>query len=182
MLNDLFKDLYDFQGKKIEKIDKFIKNIKLDDFNKLLYLDFSLNLRYDLLIKMDIATMSNSLEGRSPFLSKYFLETAFKIDKSLKIRNFKTKYILRKLASKYLDEKVVNAKKRGFEVPLTKWVNGEMRDMIMDYLNNGFYKNFVDEKLVDKIINRKINIPEDKRAKILYLLFTLEVGRKECVQ
>ena len=175
MLNDLFEDLYYFQGKKIEEIDKFIRDVNLDDFNKLLYLDFSLNLRYDLLVKMDIATMSNSLEGRSPFLSKYFLESAFKIDKFLKIKNFKTKYILRKLASKYLDEKIVNAKKRGFEIPLTKWVNGEMKEMIMDYLNNGFYKNFVDEKLVDKIINRKINIPEDRRAKILYLLFSLEV-------
>ena len=122
--------------------------------------------------------MSNSLEGRSPFLSKYFLETAFKIDKSLKIKNFKTKYILRKLATKYLDEEVVTAKKRGFEIPLTRWVNNEMRDMIMGYLNYGFYKNFVDKNLVDKIINRKIDIPEDKRAKILYLLFTLEVWKK----
>jgi len=182
MLNDLFEDLYDFRGEKIEKLDKLIKSIKLDDFNKLLYLDFSLNLRYDLLVKMDIATMSNSLEGRSPFLSKYFLENAFKIDKSLKIKNFKTKYILRKLASKYLDEKVVNAKKRGFEIPLTRWVNGEMKEMIMDYLKYGFYKNFVDNKLVDKIINKKLNIPEDKRAKILYLLFTLEVWRMGCVR
>ncbi len=175
MLNDLFEDLYEFKSKKIEKIDDFIKSLKPDNFNKLLYLDFVLNLRYGLLMKMDIATMSNSLEGRSPFLSKYFLETAFKIDRSLKIKNFKTKYILRKLATKYLDEEVVNAKKRGFEIPLTKWVNNDIKDMIMDYLNYGFYKNFVDESLIDKIINRKINIPEDKRAKILYLLFVLEV-------
>ena len=175
MLNDLFEDLYEFNGEKINEIDTFIKSVKLNNFNKLLYLDFVLNLRYGLLMKMDIATMSNSLEGRSPFLSKYFLEFAYKINRSLKIKNFKTKYILRKLAEKYLDEKVVKAKKRGFEIPLTKWVNNEMKDMIMDYLNYGFYKNFVDVSLIDKIINRKINIPEDKRAKILYLLFTLEV-------
>ena len=175
MLNDLFEDLYEFRGEKIEEIDKFIKSINLDNFNKLLYLDFSLNLRYDLLVKMDIATMSNSLEARSPFLSKYFLETAFRIDKSLKIKNFKTKYILRKLASKYLDKEVVTAKKRGFEIPLTRWINNEMREMIMDYLNYRFYRNFVDENLVEKIINRKLVIPEDKRTKILYLLFSLEV-------
>ncbi len=175
MLNDLFEDLYEFNGKKIKEIDKFIKSIPLDNFNKLLYLDFIVNLRYGLLMKMDIATMSNSLEGRSPFLSKYFLETAFKIDKSLKIKNFKTKYILRKLAKKYLDNEVVNAKKRGFEIPLTKWVNNDMKDMIMDYLNYGFYKNFANSNLIDKIIDRKIDIPEDKRAKILYLLFSLEV-------
>jgi len=182
MLNDLFENLYQFKSKKIDEINNFINSTKLDNFNKLLYLDFVLNLRYDLLVKMDIATMSNSLEGRSPFLSKYFLETAFKIDKSLKIKNFKTKYILRKLATKYLDNEVVTAKKRGFEIPLTKWINNEMKDMIMDYLNYGFYKNFVNGDLIDKIIYRKIDIPEDKRAKILYLLFTLEVWRKKCVQ
>ena len=182
MLNDLFEDLYEFSSKKIDEIDNSIKSLRFDDFNKLLYLDFSLNLRYDLLVKMDIATMSNSLEARSPFLSKYFLETAFRIDKSLKIKNFKTKYILRKLASKYLDNEVVTAKKRGFEIPLTRWVNNELKEMIMDYLQYGFYKNFVDKSLVDKIVQRKIEIPEDKRAKILYLLFTLEVWRKECAQ
>ena len=181
ILNDLFEDLYNFSGNKIKKIDKVIESIKLDNFNKLLYLDFGLNLRYDLLVKMDIATMSNSLEARSPFLSSYFLQNAFKIDKSLKIKNFQTKYILRKIAKKYLDKEVVEAKKRGFEIPLIKWVNNELKDVIMDYLQYGFYKNFIDSSLVDKIIYRKIGIPEDRRAKILYLLFALEVWKQKCV-
>ena len=175
LLNDLFIDICKFESKKIDKIDDFIKKIKLDNFDKLLYVDFELNLKKDLLVKMDIATMSNSLEGRSPFLSKYFLELAPRIDKNLKINKFTTKFILRKLAEKYLPAELINAPKRGFEIPLTKWVNEDLKDIIMAYIDNGFYKNFISEKLVKNIINRKLKIPEDRRAKILYLLFTLEV-------
>ena len=176
MLNDLFIDYYDIN---IESLDNFIRNIKFDNFEKLLYLDFILNLRYNLLVKMDIATMSNSLEGRSPFLSKYFLETVPRFDKSFKVRGLKTKFILRELAKKYLPKELVNAPKRGFEIPLIEWINGELRDIVMDYLKNGFYKNFMDEKLIKSIIDRKIEISEEKRAKILYLLFSLEVWAYE---
>jgi asparagine synthase (glutamine-hydrolysing) len=174
LLNDLFEDIYEFN---LPTIEKFINSIKLDFFEKMMYLDFKLNLP-GLLMKMDIATMSNSLEGRSPFMSKYFLELAPKLDKNFKINKTTTKYILRELAKKYLPNELITAPKRGFEIPLTNWVNSELNDIIMDYLNYGFYKNFIDEKVVKNIIERKISIPEDKRAKILYLLFALEVWRK----
>jgi asparagine synthase (glutamine-hydrolysing) len=178
LLNDLFVDIYRFESEKIEKIDKFIKEIKLDNFEKLLYADFELNLKEDLLVKMDIATMSNSIEGRSPFLSKYFLELAPKLDKTFKINKTYTKFILRELAKKYLPNELITAPKRGFEIPLTNWVNNELNEIIMDYLNHGFYKNFIDERVIKNIIEKKMKIPEDRRAKILYLLFTLEVWRK----
>ena len=171
LLNDLFEDIYEFN---LPKIEKFIESINLNEFEKMLYLDFKLNLP-QLLMKMDIATMSNSLEGRSPFLSKYFLELAFRLDSKFKINKTTTKYILRELSKKYLPNELITAPKRGFEIPLTSWVNNELNDIIMDYLSYGFYKNFIDEKIVKDIIERKIKIPEDKRAKILYLLFALEV-------
>ena len=177
LLNDLFEDICDFDNEKIQNLDKMIKNLKLNSLDKLMYLDFILNLKEDLLVKMDIATMANSLEGRSPFLSKYFLEYAPRLKNRYKIHFFTTKYALRCLAKKYLPQEVVNAKKRGFEIPLADWVNGELKDIVMDYLNYGFYKNFIDEKLVKNIIERKINLPEEKRAKIIYLLFSLEVWR-----
>ena len=121
--------------------------------------------------------MSNSLEGRSQFLSKYFLEIAPRMKD--KINKTTTKYILRNLAKKYLPQEVVNAPKRGFEIPLINWVNGELEEIIREYLKNGFYKNFLDEKEVQNIIDRKVKISEEKRAKILYLLFSLEVWKKD---
>ena len=177
--NILLNDLFDLKGKKIDEIDKFIKNLNLDPLSKILYLDFIYNLRYGLLIKMDIATMQNSLEARSPFLSKYFLELAPRIDNNLKIKGLTTKYILREISKKYLPNELVTAKKRGFEIPLVKWVNEDLKEVIMDYLNNGFYQNFLDKKKVLDIIERKTKISEAKRAKIIYLLFALEVWGKE---
>jgi asparagine synthase (glutamine-hydrolysing) len=174
LLNDLFEDIYKFN---LPKIEKFINSINLNDFEKMMYLDFKLNLP-QLLMKMDIATMSNSIEGRSPFMSKYFLELAPKIDSKFKINKTTTKYILRELAKKYLPNELVTAPKRGFEIPLINWVNNDLNDIIMDYLNYGYYKNFIDEKVVKNIIERKIKLPEEKRAKIIYLLFSLEVWRK----
>jgi asparagine synthase (glutamine-hydrolysing) len=178
LLNDLFEDVYNFNNKKIQNLDKMIKNVNLNNLDKLMYLDFNFNLKEDLLVKMDIATMANSLEGRSPFLSRYFLEYAPRLKSKYKVNLFTTKYALRLLAKKYLPKEVVNAKKRGFEIPLVNWVNGELKDIIMDYLNYGYYKNFIDEKVVKDIIDRKIKLPEEKRAKIIYLLFSLEVWRK----
>ena len=164
--NALLNDLFYLKGEKLDKLDSFIQNINLNNFEKLLYLDFELNLK-GLLMKMDIATMSNSLEARSPFLSKYFLELAPRMDN--KINKTTTKYILRTLAKKYLPEEVVNAPKRGFEIPLINWVEGELREVIFDYLKNGFYKNFVDIDI------ENLPFSKEKNAKILYLLFSLEV-------
>jgi asparagine synthase (glutamine-hydrolysing) len=173
--NALLNDLFYIDGEYVKEFDKFIKQIKLNNFEKLMYIDFEYNLK-SLLMKMDIATMSNSLEGRSPFLSKYFLELAPRLDK--KIDKTTTKFILRELSKKYLPEEIVKAPKRGFEIPLVNWVNNDLSDIINDYLSNGFYKNFVDEKEVENIINRKTKISEERRAKIIYLLFSLEVWNK----
>jgi len=176
LLNDLFEDVYEIKGEKIDKLDKFIKSLDLEGFEKLSYLDFELNLK-NLLMKMDIASMSNSLEARSPFLSKEMVEFAPRVDKNQKLM----KKILRNLSKKYLPKELVNAPKRGFEIPLAHWVDGELREVIMDYLNYGFYKNFIDPALVEKIINNRVNIPKEKRAKIIYLLFALEVWHENSV-
>ena len=83
-------------------MNNFINECELDGLSKMLYLDYNFLLSNVLLAKMDIATMSNSLEGRSPFLSKYILEFAPRLNDRFKIKGFKTKYILRELSKKYL--------------------------------------------------------------------------------
>ena len=172
LLNNLFVDNYSFSSTKITQLNNFIESVPLNSFEKLLYIDFEKNLG-GLLMKIDIATMQNSLEGRSPFLSKYFLELAPRIP--YKIKGLRTKYILRHLAKSYLPQELINAPKRGFEVPLTKWVEQDLKEMIFDYLAKGFYKNFIDERFVQDIMENKTTISQEQRAKILYLLFSLEV-------
>lgn len=182
LTTDIFEDVYEkLDNEYLNRLDKYINEIlnekNLEYIQNLLILDFDIILPSDLLQKMDIATMKNSLEARSPFLSIHMIETASKIDSSLKVRGKNTKYILRKLASKYLPNDIIHLPKRGFEVPLTKWVDNEFKNIIKHYVldNPQFYIEFIPKNLIDQICNRKVKIAEDKRAKILWNVFTLEV-------
>ena len=144
----------------------------------MLYLDSQLILFSDLLPKMDIATMSNSLEGRSPFLSKDILEFSPTIQDNYKIKGTNTKYILRELAKKYLPKELINQPKRGFEVPLKRWVENDLKDRIKDTLSgNSYSENFIDKKFINQILDNKINISSEKRAKILWNMFCLEIWK-----
>jgi asparagine synthase (glutamine-hydrolysing) len=89
-------------------------------------LDFDTNFDPQILAKMDIATMSQSLEGRSPFMCKELLEYAPTLNDKFKINGTSTKYILRALAKRYLPAPLINQPKRGFEIPLKKWLKRHM--------------------------------------------------------
>lgn len=154
---------------------------KLSGLQKIMNLDFDTNLPGDLLVKMDIATMASSLEGRSPFLSKELLEYVPSINDKYKINGSTTKYLLRTLAKKYLPAELINQPKRGFEIPLKSWVNNELQDMIFYYLNasNCLNKQFIDQSFLKRLMDRKVNVPEEKRAKILWNLLSMEVWYKK---
>lgn len=157
-----------------------INNSKISGLRKLMNLDFDINLAGDLLVKMDIATMANSQEGRSPFLCKEFLEYIPAISDSYKINRGQTKVLLRKLAEKYLPAQLINQPKRGFEIPLKKWVNEDLNAIIFDYLNcaDNVYSTFVNKQFVSDLMKNKVKISAEKRSKILWTLFSLEVWYK----
>jgi asparagine synthase (glutamine-hydrolysing) len=153
----------------------------LTGLQKIMQLDFEINLFDDLLVKMDIATMSHSLEGRSPFLGKELLEYAPTLPDHYKIRRQTTKYLLRTLAKKYLPEPLILQPKRGFEVPLKQWVNHELKEVIQDYLSasNAFHKSIINPIFTQQLLRNAIDIPAEKRAKILWMLFSMEVWHKK---
>lgn len=163
-----------------EDFDK-IANSNLSGLKKIMNLDFDTNLFSDLLVKMDIATMSNSQEGRSAFLSKELLEYVPSLNDSYKIKGRTTKYMLRRLAVKYLPPVLINQPKRGFEIPLKNWVDNELKEIVFDYLCSSqcFYKNFVSQNFVHELLSKKINISAEKRAKILWTLLSMEIWYKK---
>jgi asparagine synthase (glutamine-hydrolysing) len=158
-----------------------IANSNLSGLKKIMNLDFDTNLFDDLLVKIDIATMANSQEGRSAFLSKELLEYVPSLPDNYKIKGKRTKFMLRQLAAKYLPDILINQPKRGFEIPLKKWVDNELKEPVFDYLSsdNNFYKNFVSQKSVHDLLNKEIKISDEKRAKILWTLLSLEVWYKK---
>ncbi len=156
-----------------------ILHLPTTKLSQIMLLDFKLLLFSDLLVKMDIATMANSLEGRSPFLSKHILEFAPRLPDELKIKGKTTKYLLRELAKKYLPQELIDQPKRGFEVPLRDWVDGELKENIYDLLTKNCYtENYIDRGFIDGVLSKKYKIPAQKRAKILWSMYCLEVWKR----
>jgi asparagine synthase (glutamine-hydrolysing) len=188
---DIFEDFenyiinpgFDYLQPIKEDFDK-IANSNLSGLKKITNLDFDTNLFDDLLVKMDIATMANSQEGRSPFLSKELLEYVPSLHDSYKIKGRTTKYMLRKLAAKYLPPQLINQPKRGFEIPLKNWVDNELKEIVFDYLSSSacFYENFVKQNFVHDLLSKKIKISAEKRAKILWTILSMEIWYKKIYQ
>ena len=84
----------------------------------------------DILCKVDRAAMYNGLETRIPFLDKSVIDFSFKIPLSMKIKNkdFGNKWILRKILSDYIPDKITNRSKSGFEIPIGTWLRGPLKN------------------------------------------------------
>ncbi len=158
-----------------------IANAPISGLKKIMQLDFDTALFNDLLVKMDIANMANSLEGRSPFLCRELLEYSPGLQDSYKIQKGTTKYLLRRLAKKYLPHELINQPKRGFEIPLKKWVNNELKEVIYDYVGagNAYCQTLVEKKFIQNLLNNTGKIAAEKRAKMLWTIFCLEVWHKK---
>ncbi len=165
----------------VKKDFESMNSSRLTGLQKIMNLDFDNILAGNLLVKMDIATMAHSLEGRSPLLCKGLLEYVPTINDGYKIKGTQTKYILRKLAEQYLPEQLINQPKRGFEIPLKKWIDGELKDLVAAYIfaPDAYGNNFVEASFIKDIWNRKIKTGDEKRAKMLWTLFALEVWYKK---
>jgi len=89
--------------------------------------DIEIVLKDDMLVKADRFSMFNGLEIRSPFLDYRIVNYALNLDKKEKINRNEQKIILRKKFEHLLPKEVFTRKKKGFELPLWKWLNTELR-------------------------------------------------------
>jgi len=108
---------------------------KLNDQEQMMALDFKSYLPDDILVKIDRASMASSLETRVPFLDHKLIEYVWKIPHSLKFRDGKGKWILRKILNKYVPKNLTEREKMGFGVPIGMWLRGSLRDWAENLLN-----------------------------------------------
>ena len=110
----------------------------------------------DLLVKVDIASMANSLECRSPFLDHKVIEFAASLPESLKISGVETKSFLKKVAARLVPKEAIYRRKMGFGVPVGKWFRGEMKGFVQEVLlseaslNRGVIRPEMLKKYVDE--------------------------------
>jgi asparagine synthase (glutamine-hydrolysing) len=93
-------------------------------------LDYRSYLRDNLLVKVDRATMLNSVEARAPFLDRFVTAFALSLPSDLRVRRFTTKWILKKAAEKWLPHDVIYKRKRGLSVPIASWINRGLRSEV----------------------------------------------------
>jgi asparagine synthase (glutamine-hydrolysing) len=109
----------------------------------------------DLLVKVDVASMANSLEARSPFLDHEFMEFVAKIPAELKLKGRKTKYILKDTLKGILPDEVLFREKMGFGVPIDHWFRNELRDMAYDVIlsEKAISRGYFKKESIKKILN-----------------------------
>ncbi|MBF0327719.1 MAG: asparagine synthase (glutamine-hydrolyzing) [Nitrospirae bacterium] len=144
-------------------LDKY-KEAEAETFlDKTLYADVAMYLPEDLLVKVDIASMANSLECRSPFLDQEFMEFAAMIPSEYKLKGRSTKHILKESLRGILPDEVMFREKMGFGVPLDYWFRNELKDMAYDTLlgrqcveRGYFHKEYI-QRILDEHVSGKWN-------------------------
>jgi asparagine synthase (glutamine-hydrolysing) len=151
-----------------------LSGIKSDDFNEVLLTDMNLVLKGDMLVKVDMMSMANSLEVRCPFLDYKVVDFAFSIPAEYKINGQMKKRILQDAFRPMLPAELYNRPKHGFEIPLLGWLRKELWGLID---NDLLSKNFVESQGIFNVnaidtLKRKLqsNNPEDSHAVVWALI------------
>ena len=154
--------------------DNLLTAIKGADFNEVLLSDVKMVLKGDMLKKVDSMSMRNGLEVRVPFLDHRLVEFAFSLPSNYKIDGKMKKKILQDAGRHLLPEEIYNRPKHGFEVPLVKWFNKELKALIHEeLLSDKFIKdqNLFNLKSVNELKNKlQSNYPGDSPATVFALL------------
>jgi asparagine synthase (glutamine-hydrolysing) len=145
-----------------------------NDMTSVLATDMKMVLPNDMLTKVDLMSMANSLEVRVPFLDHELVEYVFSLSDDDKIDGNIQKKILQDTFRDILPEELYNRSKKGFEVPLLKWFRSEMKTLILDDLladqfiiDQGVFNTQTISKLKRKLFSSN---PGDVHAQIWALI------------
>lgn len=120
----------------IDFCDHFNQGIEFSKLDQLVRSDLAFYLPGDILTKVDIATMSNSLELRSPMLDVNVVEWGVSLPDKYKIKGFETKHILKDVARSLVPAELIDRPKMGFGIPRAEWLRTGMKEMIIETLTD----------------------------------------------
>ncbi len=155
--------------------DTILRHFSRDkNFSDFLLTDVELVLANDMLTKVDLMSMANSLEVRNPFLDYTVVEFAFSLPTEYKIDSGMKKKIVQDAFRNQLPPELYKRPKHGFEVPLLKWMRNELKSLITNDLlsdkfieEQGIFSVAEVQKLKQKLFSSN---PEDVHARIWGLL------------
>jgi asparagine synthase (glutamine-hydrolysing) len=153
-----------------------------DTINQMCYTDINmfmvgLNLTYS-----DRASMAASVEVRVPFIDKKVVELAMQIPGQFKYKNKESKYILKKVAEKYLPKEIIYRPKASFGAPIRSWISTDLKTLVDKLLSNDNIKKrgILNPDYVQELIQKDRKGKEDNAYRI-YQLLTLELWFREFI-
>ena len=125
----------------------------------MMYADLVSYLPDDILVKVDRAAMSTSLETRAPFLDPNVINAAVNLPMSFKLRDGQTKWCLKEILADYLPRDLINRPKMGFGVPLAQWLRGPLKSWAHDLLQPEKLRRegYFDERRVSQVLSEHVN-------------------------
>lgn len=158
---------------------RFDEVLHQDRINQALYLDTSLLLSGNNLVKTDRMGMAASLEARTPFLDYRMIEFAFKMPGSLKIKNGVSKFLYKKAVAPLIGDSLAYRKKQMFTVPVGDWFRGDKSGFLISSIAGMDSKisQIFDNKLIKNMIDRHVSQMENNTRE-LRALVSLETWLK----
>lgn len=167
MIDPLSTDFIQVYYKKQDEIN--------DELSYALYTDFKVVLEGDMLVKVDRASMLCSLEMRVPMLYKDVVELAAQIPSKYKITLREKKVILRDTFHDLIPKELVNASKKGFEVPIGKWFRNELKEDLINLLDKDKIEDqgIFNYSYIKKIMDEHFTFAKNRSSE-LWLLYVFE--------
>lgn len=153
-LQKLFQPTEDYCYNSAEIIHNlYINDLEFeDDIEAMSYIDLMSYIGNHHVHRLDQFTMAHSIEGRVPFLDHKLVEAAYKIPSKYKLKDNNGKYILKKVAEKYIAPECINMPKKGFSLPIDRWVYGLLKNKVKENLNDLKKRSFINDKFLNQFI------------------------------
>ncbi|MFP6768301.1 MAG: asparagine synthase (glutamine-hydrolyzing) [Planctomycetaceae bacterium] len=166
-------------GPSVRSTEEWLKSVQPEGLGALdtqTATDIRVNLLSGLLVKMDMATMAHSLEGRSPLLDHRVAEFVALLPPGFRLRGGRLKSLLRDGWRDELSSEVIDGKKRGFEIPLDRWLAGDLNELLMDTLGSptARLREFLDGRFLDRLLAQE-TLAERNWPTLVYSLLVLEL-------
>jgi asparagine synthase (glutamine-hydrolysing) len=144
--------------------------------NNLLYWDMKMYLEGDILQKVDRASMANSLEVRVPLLNHIFVEWATTVPHDLKLKSLTTKYLFRKSLEAILPREITSRQKKGFNMPVAKWLAGPLRELTDETLSERRLRDdgLFDPRSIGRLLTEHYQRVADHR-KVLWTILAFQL-------
>jgi asparagine synthase (glutamine-hydrolysing) len=146
---------------------------------RMLYFDQMSWLPDNLLERGDRMTMAASIEARVPFLDHRLAEYVSALPDAMRVRGWRTKWILRQAGRQLIPKRIRRRPKVGFRVPVNEWFRGDMREFLLEHLQapGSLTRPYYNATVLDRLLGEHLE-GRQNHEKLLWTLLNLEIWHR----